>query len=864
MTALAPLWRSGSLLRPLVELLAELPPAGLAGAGSLGLTLLAARAAAVRRTLRTRRRVTLLPSDDFDPTPQAVERFAAAIGRTRPVLRDWLDAPASGVRLLLDHDDDAVMRTTAEVPERDLPVLRAALSVYPDVQLRDQLEAPAEGSTVVDVDDLHGDRQAVRVARAELVLARPSQLALADVGLDPDPLQAIASVIADTRPELGDRIEVAIDLRPVAPGRRRRLRRRLLRRARHREAPTIADVLAGPDAVRRRRLEPVDLVQRRAEVTGLAGKLGSPQPLLAMQLLVRCSSTVPGRPQRHLHALLACFDTFAGNNHLRVAGVRVPGVVFLGADLPLLHGRFDRRMRTGRFAPARRQLVTATEIAGLLKPPSVRCKAVNVARSGGTIAPPPPGLPTFATDRADLIPLGTVPAADGSERPVGVRVTDTVFTYYAGRSRYGKTETALLAFIHLTRSGHGAMFLDPHADAINAAKAFLTDAGIAERVIEIDLADLAGRHGQPAWNLFDVAGRPAWEAGERVEVITDAFAAALGWDERNTRALNLTAQAAQALVELARVLPPQLAPTLFQVPTLLGDEAWRTAVLPFVAPPTRAFFEHRFPKLPAEAITPVTNLVDRLRVARPVAALLGQPRSTLDLRAAMDAGRILLVCPGAGGTRDRLVAALAAYAVLHDLKARSQTPAATRRPFWLFLDELVAYDSPNMAALLEQAAKFGGRGHLLNQDPERLSAATRNAIMTNRSHIGTMAVGARSAALLTREWGGEPDPATLTRLPRYRSVVQVTLRGRTHPPFLVHGVRADMLHADSHHPERVADLNATIDRTAGRRPVDDALAVLDRHDDAIVAYLTDRAEDRRAALGGGRVLPVLPDVEAGG
>jgi len=108
-------------------------------------------------------------------------------------------------------------------------------------------------------------------------------------------------------------------------------------------------------------------------------------------------------------------------------------------------------MRTGRFAPARRQLVTAAEIAGLLKPPTAPCHAPNVERSGGTVAPPP-GLPTFTTDRRDLIPLGAVPAADGSDRLVGVRVAETVFSYLAGRSRYGKTETGIGQFVHRSPS----------------------------------------------------------------------------------------------------------------------------------------------------------------------------------------------------------------------------------------------------------------------------------------------------------------------------------------------------------------------------------------------------------------------------
>lgn len=821
-----------------------------------GLGAMLARLVAVRRTLRRRVRFTLVPSDSFDPSPQTVASFAGQLARARRVLRDWLDGPGCAVRVLIDHGGDGVLRYALEAAQRDRRVLLAAASLYPEVQLIEQTDRRAPAPP-----------RRGRIARAELVLARPSSLGLADVGLDPDPLQTIAAVIASGRPDLGDRVIVALDLRPVAPGKRRRLRRRLIRQARHRgEQPRLVDVLAGPDAARRRpRPEPVDLVARRAETRALAGKLGSPQPLLAMQLLLACSSPARGRAPRLLHALLSCFDAFAGENHLRAAGLRLPGIAFLGADLPLIRGRFDRRLATGRFAPTRRQHVTAAEVAGLLKPPSVHCAAANVQRSGGRVDPPPPGLPTFS-HQPDLIPLGTVAGHDGEQRLAGVRVADTVFSYMAGRSRWGKTETAIGQFVHLVRSGHGGLFLDPHADALREIKSYLTDPESGRRVIEIDLSDLAGRHGQPAWNLFAAHGRPAWEASERVEAVADAFAAALGWDEKNTRALNLTTQAAQALVELSRVLPPELSPTLFQISTLLSDERWRTIVLPHVSPPTRAFFTDRFPRLTPEAITPVTNLVDRLRVARPVAALLGSPVSSIDLGAAMDAGQIVLVCPGSGGTRDRLVAAFVVYEALHRLKGRAQQPADRRRPFWLFLDELQTYDGPNLPTLLEQSAKFGGRCFMFNQNPERLTAATLNAVTTNRSHLATTAVNAKAAGMLAREWGGAPEPATLTKIERYTSVVQVTLTGRASLPFLVRGVRARELHADAYRPDAVAGLEETIDRTARRRPVEQTLAALDGHDERIAEHLTrgnaatsiDGGEDEPTQPAA--ALPQLPEV----
>ena len=144
---------------------------------------------------------------------------------------------------------------------------------------------------------------------------------------------------------------------------------------------------------------------------------------------------------------------------------------------------FDRRFATGFFRPARKAILTARELAGFLKPPTVHCGERNVLRSGALLSPPPE-LPDFEEGRADLIPLGQISTESG-KRIVGVSTADTFFTYIAGRSRYGKTETAIAQFSHLVRAGHGGLFIDPHGDGIERVEPYLVD--VAGRVERIDL-----------------------------------------------------------------------------------------------------------------------------------------------------------------------------------------------------------------------------------------------------------------------------------------------------------------------------------------------------------------------------------------
>lgn len=815
----------------------------LAGVALTGLVaLLLTRHHVTRRVLLGRVRFLLLPADSFEPTPEAVARFASGLVRSRRLLAGLLEARASAVRVQLDTATDQRLRYVIEIPAHARAALRAAASAYGAVELHELPRNPHDR-------DKPGEANAAHVARTELVLAHASAAPLHRADLDPDPLAAFARALAPLRPGRGETGSVCVDLLALTPARRRRHRRRLLRHARHHpQQPTLGAVL---DTGRTRRgpAAAAELVERRGEQRALASKLGSPEPLFTIQVLLHVRAASAARAKQTASGLLAAFSAWDGENHFRAAGIRLPGgAVFLGADAPWRRRRFDRRLRSGRFAPARRRVVTAGEIAGLLKPPTAACTAPNVLRSGGVIPPPPPGLPTFA-GQPGLLPLGQIATEDG-ERMVGVPLEGTFFSYMAGRSRYGKTETALCQLAHLARSGHGCFFLDPHEDAIHRVKRYLARQSLRDRVVEINLA------GQPAtqagWNLLAGRGRPAEQV---VDAVVDALASTLRWDETNSRALNLTTQAAQALVELSRRLPAELAPTVFQIPTLLGDDDWRAAVLPHVAPATRRFFTDRFPRLTPEAITPVTNLIDRLRASPAAAALLGSPTSSYDIRAAMDRGQVVLACPGSGSTRDRLIANFLVYDLLHAAKSRAAIAPEYRRPFFVFLDEVQTYDGAsggNLAALLEQTAKYGIRAFLFNQNPERLTAETLNAVTTNRSHLFTTAVNATAARLLARECGKAIEPETITRLARYTYLASVTLAGETSPPFLVRGVPLEDLWPDE--PDETAALQAAIEATTGRWPVRATLDALEDHDERILQALTPPAgggDGQDGASGGG-------------
>ncbi len=792
------------------------------GAIAIAAALAMHRFLATRRTLRSRRAVAIVPADEFDAEPDAVLRFAAQLAASERRVAGWVDRRASAIRIQLARDSERRLVYILEVPERAGEALRTALRSFEGVEERPAAEVLSAVPS--------GERA---VLRTELVLARPSVEPLARLLPKPDPLQPFAAAIGRLHSDTED-ASVCVDLLPASGFRAARLRRRLRRQARrlHGERRGWAALLTGEER-RRGRPDPQEQVERSGAVRAVDAKRRESGELFEAQILLRSEAPTRGQAEAAMSGLLAAFRPLAERNYLRASGLSIPGLAFLGSDIPMRRGSFDRRFATGLFRPARKTILTARELAGFLKPPTVYCGERNVLRSGALLSPPPE-LPTFKEGRGDLIPIGQVTTESGKQL-VGVQTADTFFVYVCGRSRYGKTESAIAQFAHVVRCGHGGLFLDPHGDGLERIAPYLTDVD-AERVVRIDLGPGSSSE-LPGWNLFELGGGAAESEG-RVEAIVDAFASALEWGERSTRAINLTTQAAAALAAIAGRLDAELAPTIFQIPTLLSDAEWRRAALPFLPRADQRFWTDRFPLLAAEAITPVTNMVDRLRRSSRIAALLGQSRSTYRVREAMDTGKIVLACPGAGGTRDRLIANLLLFDLLHAARGRGGLPLERRKPFWVFLDEVQSYDgaaSGNLAALLEQSAKFGLRAVLLNQNPERLSAATLNALTTNRSHLLASTLNSHAAALITKEWGGRVSPEALTKLERFRFIAQVTHKGSLSAPFALGGVRVEDVLGEA--PVARRGCEGRRHAAAPRQSAAEVAAHLDGLDDRILTAL---------------------------
>ncbi|WP_438453386.1 hypothetical protein [Streptomyces asiaticus] len=246
------------------------------------------------------------------------------------------------------------------------------------------------------------------VKRAELVLATPDQKPLAFLGLAPDPLQQVAAALATVRTEAGEQADVVLDLVPVSERQLARRRRRLLAATRRRGPSAYGEKLTGglgggglaasfkaawsgggaSGGSRQDRLP------RMTDLRDGVGKFGpGAGAVFAVQILLRTAAAHPQTALARMHQLLAVFATTSGENYLKPHRPRTRQA----------RASFDHRFASGEFAPRGRQWMTVPELAGFLKPPTARCSASNVVRSGGLVPPAPANLPVY-TGQRDLVP----------------------------------------------------------------------------------------------------------------------------------------------------------------------------------------------------------------------------------------------------------------------------------------------------------------------------------------------------------------------------------------------------------------------------------------------------------------------------
>jgi Type IV secretion-system coupling protein DNA-binding domain len=268
--------------------------------------------------------------------------------------------------------------------------------------------------------------------------------------------------------------------------------------------------------------------------------------------------------------------------------------------------------------------------------------------------------------------------------------------------------------------------------------------------------------------------------------------------------------------------------TLLDLTRIFADEDYRRRALANVRTPEVLDFWHgEYEAWPAahrqEAIAPLQNKAGEFRLTPLVRNILGQRKNRFSLREAMDRGKIVIANFSKAHLGEDLSAFLGSLFLTRFLLAglsRGDVPEETRRPFFLYVDELASFGAERaVASMLSELRKFRIGVVTTQQFVIQTDEKLRAALFGNASTILTFRVSAEDAEYLEKEF----SPATaqeLVNLDRFHMYVKTSVQGVTKTPFpavtlpppqLARSYRADIIRASR---EQYARPRAQVETTA--------------------------------------------------
>lgn len=231
--------------------------------------------------------------------------------------------------------------------------------------------------------------------------------------------------------------------------------------------------------------------------------------------------------------------------------------------------------------------------------------------------------------------------------------------------------------------------------------------------------------------------------------------------------------------------------TLLDIQPLLTDMLFRNKVLSYVTNEhTLAFWRNEFDKYPpalrAEAITPILNKTGVFLTCVPLRNTVGQKTNGFRMQEVLDKGKILIANLSKGELGEdasSILGSMLVTAIQLAALFRATQSEHTRKPFYLYVDEMHSFISLSFADILAEARKYKLSLFLTHQYIEQLHEKIRSAVFGNVGTVIAFRIGAADAEYLAKEYHPEFDEGDFVSLPKYSMYLKLMIDGATSRPF---------------------------------------------------------------------------------
>jgi hypothetical protein len=231
--------------------------------------------------------------------------------------------------------------------------------------------------------------------------------------------------------------------------------------------------------------------------------------------------------------------------------------------------------------------------------------------------------------------------------------------------------------------------------------------------------------------------------------------------------------------------------TLPDILTLYSDDAYRKKVVGGIRNEVvkrfwRDEFENYPARLRAEACAPIQNKLGALLADPTLHRILVKPEIDLHFRKLMDDGMIILVNVSKGRLGEEsalLLGSLVVSTLGLAAFSRAEADPATRRPYFVYLDEFHNFTTLMLASMMSELRKYGLGLILAHQYLHQLKPDIRHAVLGNAGTIVCFRVGAEDATLLADELKPQFDVLDIVNLPNRAIYLKLMIDGTPSKPF---------------------------------------------------------------------------------
>ena len=368
-------------------------------------------------------------------------------------------------------------------------------------------------------------------------------------------------------------------------------------------------------------------------------------------------------------------------------------------------------------------------------------------------------------------------------RKFGIKTDDRRrHVYVIGKTGMGKTTLIENMVYSDILAGKGVCYIDPHGDTAEKILGWIPSDRIND-VIYFNPADIDHPISFNVLEKVDPHYRHLIASG-LIGVFKKLWA-----DSWGPRLEYLLRNTILALLEF----PDS---TLLGINRMLVDKEYRKKVIDKVQDPVvRQFWTEEYAKyggqFQVEAISPIQNKVGQFLSTSLIRNIVGQVKSSIDLRKVMDEGKILILNLSKGRIGEDASALLGSMLVTKIQLAsmsRVDVPEEQRKDFYLYVDEFQNFATDSFADILSEARKYRLNLIIAHQYIEQLGEVVKPAVFGNVGTIICFRVGAADAEELVKEFTPVFTEEDLVNLPKYEAYLKLMIDGVASDPFSARGL----------------------------------------------------------------------------